>query len=229
MLPILYNEKNYVIAVKPRGVLSQSASEATGKVPDMVEMLSEQLHSEIFPVHRLDRETAGVMVYAKNKRAAAAFSTLVAQNTLDKRYLAAVMGTPEPPAGEMRDLLYHDARKNKSYVASRKRAGVKQAILDYETLENAEYKAENESVPISVVRVHLHTGRTHQIRVQFSARKMPLLGDTRYGCRIKVPELCLFAESLAFRDPFSGEERCFSAKPDGVLGKLYGQISNESQ
>lgn len=96
MLPILYNEKNYVIAVKPRGVLSQSASEATGKVPDMVEMLSEQLHSEIFPIHRLDRETAGVMVYAKNKRAAAAFSTLVAQNALDKRYLAAVMGTPEP-------------------------------------------------------------------------------------------------------------------------------------
>ena len=106
-LLLLHNEKNYVVAVKPRGVLSQCASSVTGNVPDMVKLLSERLQADIFPVHRLDRETAGVMVYAKNKRAAADFSSLAAQNGLDKRYLAAVTGTPEPPFGEMRDLLYH--------------------------------------------------------------------------------------------------------------------------
>ena len=74
---------------------------------------------------------------------------------------------------------------------------------------------------ISLVRIHLHTGRTHQIRVQFSSRRLPLLGDTRYGCAIKAPELCLFAESLAFCDPFSGEEKRFSAQPDGFFGELF--------
>ena len=216
-LLLLHNEKNYVIALKPRGVLSQCASNVTGQVPDMIQLLSEQLQSEIFPVHRLDRETAGVMIYAKNKRTAADFSSLAAQNGLNKRYLAAVTGTPEPPSGEMRDLLYHDVRKNKSYVVSRKRAGVKEALLDYELLDTRMYA---ESV-ISLVRIHLHTGRTHQIRVQFSSRRLPLLGDTRYGCAIKAPELCLFAESLAFCDPFSGEEKRFSAQPDGFFGEFF--------
>ena len=216
-LLLLHNEKNYVVAVKPRGVLSQCASSVTGNVPDMVKLLSERLQADIFPVHRLDRETAGVMVYAKNKRAAAAFSFLAAQNGLDKRYLAAVTGKPEPPSGEMRDFLYHDVRKNESYVVSRKRAGVKEALLDYELLDTRMYA---ESL-ISLVRIHLHTGRTHQIRVQFSSRKLPLLGDTRYGCALKAPELCLFAESLAFCDPFSGEEKRFSAQPDGFFGELF--------
>ena len=133
----------------------------------------------------------------------------------EKNYVIAVK--PEPPSGEMRDLLYHDVRKNKSYVVSRKRAGVKEALLDYELLDTRMY-AEN---LISLVRIHLHTGRTHQIRVQFSSRRLPLLGDTRYGCAIKAPELCLFAESLAFCDPFSGEEKRFSAQPDGFFGELF--------
>lgn len=228
-IPIFENNKNYVVAVKPRGYLSQSASEATGNTPDMVTALAECLHSEIFPVHRLDRETAGVMVYAKNKRAAAAFSLLVSQNALEKRYLAVVTGTPEPPSGEMRDLLYHDARKNKSYVVSRKRAGVKEAILDYETQGTVIYAGDGTGTSVSLVRIRLRTGRTHQIRVQFASRRMPLLGDTRYGCPVKAPELYLFAESIAFHDPFSGEKRCFLAKPEGILGKLCGQISKESQ
>ena len=228
-LAILENNKNYVITVKPRGYLSQSTSEATGNTPDMVTALAECLHSEIFPVHRLDRETAGVMVYAKNKRAAAAFSLLVSQNALEKRYLAVVTGTPEPPSGEMRDLLYHDARKNKSYVVSRKRAGVKEAILDYETQGTVIYAGDGTGTSVSLVRIRLRTGRTHQIRVQFASRRMPLLGDTRYGCPVKAPELCLFAKSIAFHDPFSGEKRCFSAEPEGILGKLCGQISKESQ
>ncbi len=203
-LLLLHNEKNYVVAVKPRGVLSQCASSVTGNVPDMVKLLSERLQADIFPVHRLDRETAGVMVYAKNKRAAAAFSALAAQNGLDKRYLAAVTGKPEPPSGEMRDFLYHDVRKNKSYVVSRKRAGVKEALLDYALLDTRMYA---ESL-ISLVRIHLHTGRTHQIRVHMASIGHPLLGDTLYSSGkspYKLQGQTLHAMTIGFIHPRTRE------------------------
>ncbi len=211
MIEILKNEKHYVIVVKPAGVLSQTATD--GKSEDMVSLLSKQLDCEIFPVHRLDRETAGVMVYAKTGAGAAKFSQLVADGGLDKRYFALVEGKPEPEAGRMEDLLYHDVRKNKSYVVKRKRNGVRQASLDYTLVKIGTIETQT----VSLVDVHLHTGRTHQIRVQFSSRQMPLVGDTRYGSRIKG-DMCLFAARLIFTDPFTGADVSVESMPkDGIL------------
>lgn len=210
---LLYDSRHYVVAVKPRGVLSESASERTGNVPDMICLLSDALHSTIFPIHRLDRETAGVMVYAKTSQAAAAFSRLAAENGLDKTYLAVVCGEPTPSVGEMEDLLYHDARKNKSYVVNKKRSGVKSARLSYEVLE----VQKQPELPLSLVRVHLYTGRTHQIRVQFASRAWPLAGDARYGSPLKKAELGLFAEKLCFTDPFDGQSKCFGADREAYL------------
>lgn len=173
----------------------------------MITLLSQTLDSPIYPVHRLDRETAGIMVYAKTQKSAAAFSRLVAENGLDKQYLAACAGVPEELSGEMNDLLYHDVRKNKSFVVTKSRNGVKSARLGYTVLETLTH----ENTPLSLVRVTLYTGRTHQIRVQFASRALPLVGDTRYGSAFKKDALCLFAESLHFADPFTGQDKSFRA------------------
>ena len=214
---VLHEEKHFAVAVKPAGVLSQPAPQATGSAPDMISLLAEQLASDIFPVHRLDRETAGVMLYAKTSFGAAKLSELVAQGGLEKQYLAAVHGVPEPEKGEMRDLLWHDAKKNKSYVVTRQRGGVREALLDYERLAVSEYAG----LPVSLVRVRLHTGRTHQIRVQFSSRGMPLVGDSRYGSREKC-ELCLLAERMSFVNPFTHGSASFAAKPKNEIFALFG-------
>ncbi len=214
---LLYDSRHYAVTVKPRGVLSQGASERTGNVPDMIRLLSDALKSDIYPIHRLDRETAGIMVYAKTPEGAAVFSRLAAENGLDKTYLAVVCGVPTPSVGEMTDLLYHDVRKNKSFVVTKKRAGVKTARLAYEVLETLS----DGDVPLSLTRVHLYTGRTHQIRVQFASRAWPLAGDTRYGSPLRKSELGLFAERLCFTDPFDGRDKCFS-----VGRELYGQAES---
>ena len=122
---------------------------------------------------------------------------------MDKRYLAVCCGEA-PEAGELRDLLYHDAAKNKSYVVTRQRRGVREAALRFETLDRREGR--------SLVRVELLTGRSHQIRVQFASRKLPLLGDRRYGGD-PAPALALWSEALRFSHPESGEKLAFSAPP----------------
>ena len=111
----------------------------------------------------------------------------------------------------MRDLLYNDAARNKSFVVTRPRRGVKEALLDYELLASKEYG----SLTLSALRIALHTGRSHQIRVQFASRGMPLVGDGRYGSAIRGCPLALWSERLRFAHPVTGEEMCFSAAPPG--------------
>ena len=159
----------------------------------MPELLREATGAkEICCVHRLDRETGGLMVYAKTKQAAAGLSAAIAAGKLEKEYLAVVQGQPEP-AGTLRDLLYRDAAKNKSYVVQRMRKGVREASLDYRELGRTE--------DLSLVRVRLHTGRTHQIRVQFACRQLPLLGDIRYGSKDPRCTAALWSWHLAFTHP----------------------------
>lgn len=188
-----------VLCVKPAGVLSQSGKPGE---ETMISRLERQLGGEIFPVHRLDRETAGVMVYARTSRAAGELGKLVQQGELKKEYLAVVRGWPQEDAGVLEDLLYHDQAKNKSYVVKRERRGVKKARLAYRVL------AKNETT--SLIQVRLYTGRTHQIRVQFASRGLPLQGDSRYGGGNGT--LALWAARLRF--VWKGREICCSCVPE---------------
>lgn len=208
-MEILYEDSSVIVAVKPQGVLSQSDKNGGAS---MITKLSEHTGGEIYPIHRLDKETGGVMVYAKTKKAAAALSRDISEHRFYKEYLAIVHGVPEENSGTLCDLLFHDRTKNKSYAVKRERAGVKKAELYYEVLETKEKEGEK----YSLLRVVLHTGRTHQIRVQFASRKMPLLGDRKYGAKDTCKNLGLLAAKLKFTHPETGETKEFAAETDFI-------------
>ncbi len=195
---ILYNDKWITVAEKPRGTLSEG-SDAGG----MPALLEEELGERVLTVHRLDRETAGLMVFAKDGKVAGKLSDSMQKGLFGKEYAAVVHGIPTPPEGEMRDLLFRDAARGKSFLVDRPRKGVREAVLSYRTVA-----VTGGDAPLSLVAVRLGTGRTHQIRVQFSGRNMPLYGDGRYGGRERAP-LGLFARRLSFPHPVSGERMEF--------------------
>ena len=152
------------------------------------------------------------MVYAVTKRAAAALSGAITGGTFKKEYLAAVHGRPEQDTGTWRDLLYHDVKKNKSYVVTRERRGVREAVLDY----GLQSTAEVDGGILSLVLIRLHTGRTHQIRVQFSHRHMPLFGDRRYGARDTGTAPALWSYTLSFPHPETGKNMSFTLPAPGT-------------
>ena len=205
MIAILYEDRHLVVCVKPAGVLSQDAGE--NSLPGL---LRAQLGTDyVGVVHRLDREVGGVMVYAKTPGAAAALSRSVQERTLEKTYLAVLRGIPEASAGTLEDLLFHDQNRNKTYVVDRMRKGVKEAELEYTVIGCV-----NDS---SLLRIRLHTGRSHQIRVQFASRAMPLLGDARYGSKTRNCGIALWSESLCFPHPFAEKTMDFRQAPPEVF------------
>lgn len=208
-MKILFEDNEIIVCIKPVGILSQE--DISGK-KSMISVLSEHTGGTVFALHRLDREVGGVMVYAKTKNAAARLSTDIANHSFKKEYIALVHGSPQEPKGEMRDLLFKDSRKNKSFVVKRVRKGVKEALLEYNVLETFEQEGEI----YSSVKVLLHTGRTHQIRVQFSSRKMPLAGDRKYGGKDNFKSIALWSYSLEFNHPISKEKLIFSAEPENI-------------
>ena len=191
-MDILYSCTDFTVCVKPADIDSEVG---------MPQALSAALGGEFFPVHRLDANVGGIMVYARNKNACALLSRAFAEGKTEKEYVALVHGTP-PPFGEMNDLLFKDSRRNKVYVVSRPRAGVKQARLSSRLLEAGE---------CSLVRIKLHTGRSHQIRVQFASRGFPLVGDHKYGSRAPEKAPLLFSCRLCF--PFGEEQYGFDFLP----------------
>lgn len=206
-ISILFEDKHLVVCLKPRGVLSQSDSKGADGMP---ELLASQLGGEIYPVHRLDREVSGVMAFARTRAAAAKLSQLVSDHEkFEKQYLAVVEGVPDAESGVLEDLLFHDRFKNKTYVVDRMRGGVKAAKLSYEVLESVS----REDGVLTLVRIRLYTGRTHQIRVQFSSRGLPLAGDKRYGAKTGG-DIALFSEQLSFAHPITKTAVCISAKPE---------------
>ena len=200
MPEILYTDAAVAVVVKPAGVLSQGDAEDA-----MPALLQKRLGGAIFPVHRLDQPTGGVMVYARSQDAAAKLSAQMQSEAFGKEYLAVLDGAPEPVEGELHDLLFFDRQKGKSYAVRRKRAGVKDARLNYRVLAQAE--------GLTLVRVRLFTGRTHQIRVQFSSRGWPLTGDGKYGSRENRCTLALWSAELRFPHPVHGGELRFAARP----------------
>lgn len=200
-IKILFADEALAVCLKPAGVVSEEGG--------MPRLLREQLGGEIYCVHRLDKDVGGVMVYARTRAAAAALSAAIAGGAMRKEYLAVVHGRPEAERGSLRDLLFHDAARNKSYVVTRPRRGVKEALLDYELQSGAE----GPEGALSLLRIVLRTGRSHQIRVQFASRAMPLAGDWRYGSALRNCPLALWSARLCFPHPRSGEEMIFSAPP----------------
>ena len=212
-MEILYSDREIAVVVKPRGVLSEDAGE--GSLP---RLLFDTLGT-LYPVHRLDRVVGGVMVYARTKAAAAALSRAVCENRLKKEYTAVLEGAPQMAEGELCDLLFKDSKQNKSFVVSTPRRGAREAVLHYQTLGYA--TAEGKT--LTRVRIRLETGRSHQIRVQFSSRQTPLVGDGKYGARIKAAAPALYATGLAFPHPKTGKEMSFAAPtPTDFPWSLFG-------
>lgn len=201
-MEILYEDKHIVVAIKPVGILSQADS---GGKESMVSVLSDMCKSNIYPLHRLDRDVSGVMVYAKTKFAAQKLSADIAEKRFLKVYVATVHGVPKEQSGTMQDLLFHDSRKNKTYVVKRERKGVKKALLEYTVIKTVQ----NEDVTLTTARVVLHTGRTHQIRVQFASRGMSLVGDRKYGARDDAESIALYSHEIGFYHPETNEYLSF--------------------
>lgn len=161
-------------------------------------------------VHRLDKAVGGVMVYAKHSGSAAYISQQIQDGSFIKEYYAVVAGKPDPETGTMEDLLFKDSTKSRSFPVKRMRKGVKKASLEYRTLASVE----NDGEIVSLVKVKLHTGRYHQIRVQFASRKMPLLGDGKYGSREKKCTTALFSCSITMKPSKKADPETFSALPE---------------
>ena len=195
-MEILYFDPHIAVCRKPVGMDSEQ---------DVPRTIAETLGGICFPIHRLDKNVGGVMVYARTKAAAAELSKAVQENTMVKEYFAMVHGAP-PESGDWTDLLWKDSAKNKVFVVKRERKGVKNARLEYVRLTKGE---------ASLVRIRLHTGRSHQIRVQFSSRGFPLVGDHKYGARDESPAPQLYSCKITF--PFRGKTLCFEDTPAWAL------------
>lgn len=196
-MTILYQDRYLVVAVKPVGVLSEDDPRAAcmpGLLREHYRSLGEKDY--IATVHRLDRVTGGVMVFSRRREITGKLTAAVAAHQITKEYLAILRGHPERDSDTLTDLLFRDAAHNKSYVVQRMRKGVRAATLDYTVLDRTD--------ELTLVKVRLHTGRTHQIRVQFSHRGLPLLGDIRYGSKADC-SAALWSWHLAFAHPVTGE------------------------
>lgn len=192
-MEILYSDRDLAVAVKPVGMDSELAFPAA---------LAEELGGTLLPVHRLDLNVGGVMVYARTKTAAAALSRAIQDGSFVKEYRAVVHGTP-PEQGVFQDLLFKDSRKNKVFVVKKERKGVKKASLEFSRLTDSDP---------ALVHIRLHTGRSHQIRVQFASRGFPLVGDHKYGARDGETAPRLYACRICF--PWKGETMVFEHLPD---------------
>lgn len=229
-MKIIHQTAEYVVVCKAAGEDSEH---------DLPGLLAEQngdQAADYYVVHRLDKAASGLLVLARNRQTAGELSRQLTENRLRKTYLCVVPGVPEPASGEMQDLLYKDKMKQKMFPVKRKRAGVKEASLTYRVLETqasvsndvsnqaktdeevpespAQVQSTAEALtPLALVEVELQTGRFHQIRCQFAARKLPLVGDGKYGSRVRSPHLALFCRTLSFYDAKEKKELCFTATP----------------
>ncbi len=219
---ILYIDKWLLLCEKPVGVLSESSD----KDDNMPSMLEEALRArgergEVYPVHRLDRAVGGLMVFARDSATAGKLSALIAERKMTKQYLCLVHGAPAENEGELRDFLFKDSTKNKTFVVKKMRRGVKEAYLNYRALSAVKPTPWGDCSPILVT---MGTGRSHQIRVQFSTRGMPLVGDGKYGGSDNGAEVALFSHRIAFAHPRTGKTVDVSLTPVGMPWELFADV-----
>ncbi|MBR5267140.1 MAG: RluA family pseudouridine synthase [Lachnospiraceae bacterium] len=220
MLNVLYEDQEIIVVIKPAGVESQAAKKFA---PDMISEIKKHMvinklctpgkEPYVAVIHRLDKPVSGVMVYAKTKKAAAALSEQVQNRKMDKYYEAVVCGKPVNNVDNYVDYLKKSVDGNYSQIVDKGENEAKRAELSFELLKTVE----TEDGTLSHVRIHLLTGRHHQIRVQFSGHELPLYGDGRYNPQFvgKRDPLALCAVSLAFNHPTTGKRMEFSMKPSG--------------
>lgn len=215
-IKILYEDKYLLLCEKPVGENSQfSLSESMQNLPDKLSLYRREKGEDAYIglVHRLDTATGGVMLYSKDKSLTGKLSELVSQKEYKKTYLAVVSSRPDTEEGEMHDLLFHDKQKNKTYVVNKERRGVKTAVLRYKTLNTLSLSS---GELVSLMEIELLTGRTHQIRAQLSSRKMPLLGDGKYGSREKRCTCALWSYKAEFCHPRTGRKVCVTSVPPNL-------------
>lgn len=200
-MEIVYLDEQIVVCVKPAGVLS---TDEPGGLPELLRRELGDVGADLRTVHRLDRAVSGLMVLARDAGAASELSRQVREGDFGKEYLAVVHGQT-PDWGSLRDLLWRDKARKMTFVVPAPGKGVQEALLDYETLARQER--------LSLVRIWLHTGRTHQIRCQFAARGWPLAGERKYDTREDPWPLALWSAALRFRHPGTREELCFRLPP----------------
>ena len=204
-LEILYTDPDILVCIKPARVLS---TDEPGGLPSLVRTALGNEKADVRTVHRLDRVVSGIMVLARNAKTASELSRQIREDAFEKEYLAVVHGKPEADAGIFTDLLYRDKARRMTMVASAPAKGVQEAILDYTVLNRTE--------EMSRVKVLLKTGRTHQIRVQFSSRGFPLVGERKY-CTLEDPcEIALWSHRIGFVHPSTGKRMEFSKEPPAV-------------
>lgn len=210
---IYYEDESIIVLEKPYGVSSQ---ESNGE--SVISLLKSE-GKDVFCVHRLDTQTTGVMVFAKTKDSAAGLSQEIANGNFYKEYLAICHENPGE-SGEMNDILFHDKLRNKSFVIDKKRAGAKAAKLEFWTQGGAIFKEKE----LSLVKIRLLTGRTHQIRVQFASRGFPLYGDGKYGAKDN-DKIALHCHKIKFKHPKTGKELEFSSSPSGTVWEALNQAA----
>jgi len=202
-MEIICMEENFIVCIKPAGVLS---TDEAGGMPSLLREYLGDEKADIRTVHRLDRVVSGIMLFARNAAAASEFSRQIRENLFDKRYLAVCHGRAEDSA-RLEDLMYRDKARKMSFVTNIPAKGVQEAVLEYETLGRAE--------GLSLVKIKLLTGRTHQIRCQFASRGMPLVGERKYSTLQDDCPIALWSNSISFYD-MDGKQRIFSSLPPQI-------------
>ncbi len=204
-MELVYQDDAIVVCVKPPRVLS---TDEPGGVPSLVRQELGVENMEIRTVHRLDRVVGGLMVLARTANAASELSRQIRENEFEKEYLAVVHGTPEYDVGKFWDLLMRDKARKMTFVAAEEGKGVQPASLQYRVLKR--------KGGLSLVRIKLETGRTHQIRVQFASRNLPLVGERKYSTLDDNCEIALWSYRLGFTHPVTGEQMDFTLEPPGI-------------
>ena len=204
-MDILFQDSDIIVCIKPPRVLS---TDEPGGMPELVRQALGDEHADVRTVHRLDRVVSGLMVLARNPKAASNLSAQIREGHFGKDYFAVVHGDSLPSTGTLTDLLYRDKARRMTFVAQAPGKGVQEAVLHYRVRESAQ--------GLCFVQVELVTGRTHQIRVQFSSRGYPLVGERKYATLKDDCDIALWSCRLSFNHPTSGEKMEFSALPPAV-------------
>ena len=214
-LKVIYEDNHIIVVEKPANIPSQG--DKTGDL-DMLTIIKAYLKEKynkpgnvyLGLVHRLDRPVGGVMVFAKTSKAAARLSEQVREKVFKKKYLVIVNGKFEEKKGTLKDYLLKNERLNKSRVVEEGTKNSKLAKLDYEVIKY------DPDLNLSVVKINLHTGRHHQIRVQLSSRNHSIYGDQKYGGRGHGKQICLWAYSLKIIHPITKQEMKFELYPQKI-------------